>query len=98
MNEQPANDSTLFLLHKGTEQSTVVFVFTAIGIVTLSASGMFNAIVYGWYDILATLIWCVLTHSSVGIACHRTSKATCSNRSTFTLLASPDVVIMVRNT
>lgn len=31
----------------GTEQSTVVFVFTAIGCVTLPATGMLNAIVYG---------------------------------------------------
>jgi len=31
----------------GTEQSTVVFVFTAIGCVTLPAMGMFNTIVYG---------------------------------------------------
>lgn len=29
----------------------VVFVFTAIGCVTLPAMGMFNAIVYGWYGL-----------------------------------------------
>ncbi len=29
----------------------VVFVFTAIGCVTLPAMGMLNAIVYGWYGL-----------------------------------------------